>query len=199
MTGLPTARFAGPPERHAQLSGLLDGLVADGDSPAVVYDFWPTVSRKGLLGFHGAEEGGDVPYVVVLGGGLPKPYLARVMCNKIDGIVLEADAERSLRATVQAVLAGQRVYPLAFKQMLDAPVLSSREKQILAMVILDMPNAEIAARLHVTESNVKGHLSSAFGKLGVASRSAASALVLDPEAGLGPGILRITPSSETVE
>ena len=61
------------------------------------------------------------------------------------------------------------------------------------MVVLDFSNAEIAAKLYVSESSVKGHLTSAFTKLGVTSRSAAAELILDSESGLGPGILRISP------
>ncbi len=60
------------------------------------------------------------------------------------------------------------------------------------MVVLDFSNAEIARKLVVTESNVKSHLTSAFGKLGVTSRNAAAELILDAESGLGPGILRIS-------
>ena len=67
-----------------------------------------------------------------------------------------------------------------------------RERQILAMVVIDFSNAEIARKLFVSESNVKNHLSSAFQKLGVKSRSAAAELILDGESGLGPGILRIS-------
>ncbi|HEY2202673.1 MAG TPA: helix-turn-helix transcriptional regulator, partial [Solirubrobacteraceae bacterium] len=68
-----------------------------------------------------------------------------------------------------------------------------RERQVLAMVVLDFSNAEIAEKLVVTESNVKSHLTSAFSKLGVSSRNAAAELILDHESGLGPGILRISP------
>jgi hypothetical protein len=39
---------------------------------------------------------------------------------------------------------------------------------------------------------VKSHLSSAFSKLGVRSRNEATALILDPENGLGTGILAIS-------
>ena len=42
-----------------------------------------------------------------------------------------------------------------------------------------------------TESTVKCHLSSAFGKLGVRSRNEAVKLILDPERGLGMGILAL--------
>ena len=43
---------------------------------------------------------------------------------------------------------------------------------------------------------MKNQLSSAFAKLGVTSRSAATELILDNESGLGPGILRISPEEE---
>ena len=59
----------------------------------------------------------------------------------------------------------------ARSQVVDRPPLSPRERQILAMVVLDFSNAEIASKLFVSESNVKNHLSSAFQKLGVKSRS----------------------------
>ena len=64
------------------------------------------------------------------------------------------------------------------------------------MVVLQCSNAEISRRLWLTESSVKNHLTSAFAKLGVTSRTAATDLIMDPEAGLGLGILRITAREE---
>ena len=55
-----------------------------------------------------------------------------------------------------------------------------------------MATGEIAQKLHLSQNTVKTHLSSSFAKLGVRSRSEAAALILDPEAGLGTGILTIT-------
>ena len=52
-------------------------------------------------------------------------------------------------------------------------------------------NAEIAAKMFLAESTVKSHLSSAYTKLGVRSRKDAAMMILDPVAGLGPGILTI--------
>ena len=73
-----------------------------------------------------------------------------------------------------------------------APTLSAREKQILGMVVMGYMNCDIAKQLYVAESTVKSHLSSAFLKLGVRSRSEAVELILDAEQGLGRGILAIT-------
>ena len=52
-------------------------------------------------------------------------------------------------------------------------------------------NSQIADQLFLAESTVKSHLSSAFGKLGVRSRNEAVHLILDPERGLGMGILAL--------
>jgi DNA-binding CsgD family transcriptional regulator len=101
-----------------------------------------------------------------------------------------------LRPTLLAVRAGQSAYPLAFREQLERPLLSAREKQVLAMVVLGLANQEIAGKLFLSEASVKAHLTSAFAKLGVRSREAAAALILDPDAGYGPGILRITSDDE---
>jgi DNA-binding NarL/FixJ family response regulator len=108
-----------------------------------------------------------------------------------DAIVLEADLEQSLGTAIAAVLAGQVVLPRVALEHLVRPVLSTREKQIAGMVVLGFTNGEIAQRLHVAETTVKSHLTSIFRKLGVRSRSEASARILDPHDGLGVGILAI--------
>jgi DNA-binding NarL/FixJ family response regulator len=75
---------------------------------------------------------------------------------------------------------------------LESESLSMREKQVLSMLVMGFTNAEIAAKLFLAESTVKSHLSSAYTKLGVRSRKDAATMILDPVAGLAPGILTIT-------
>jgi DNA-binding NarL/FixJ family response regulator len=106
-----------------------------------------------------------------------------------DGFVLESDVETALTPTVLAVGAGQVSVPRDRRQAIGRPSLSHREKQILGFVVVGRTNAEIAGRLYLAESTIKSHLSSAFSKLGVASRNDAVARILDPDERLGPGIL----------
>ena len=58
------------------------------------------------------------------------------------------------------------------------PDLTRREQEILACVASGMRNGEIASRLHVAESTVKTHLTSAFLKLGVKNRTQAAIATL---------------------
>jgi DNA-binding NarL/FixJ family response regulator len=116
----------------------------------------------------------------------------RVADAGVDGIVLAARVASVLAPTVAAVLAGQAVVPRELRVSLHRPVLSTREKQILAMVVMGFTNSQICEKLFLAESTVKSHLSSAFTKLGVRSRHEAAALILDPHGTLGTGILAIT-------
>ena len=109
----------------------------------------------------------------------------------VDGVVLAADAEEALAPVVVAVCAGQVSAPAGQRRAVRPRALTTREKQILMLVVAGLTNSQIAAELFLAESTVKSHLSSAFGKLGVSSRSEAVAMILDPERGRGLGIGRV--------
>jgi DNA-binding CsgD family transcriptional regulator/alpha-beta hydrolase superfamily lysophospholipase len=61
--------------------------------------------------------------------------------------------------------------------------LSSREREVLALIAGGLDNHEIAKRLFLSEKTVRNHINSIFGKLGVQSR--AQAIVRARDAGLG--------------
>jgi DNA-binding NarL/FixJ family response regulator len=114
----------------------------------------------------------------------------------VRAVVPASRAEDALAVSVEATLAGQISLP-ADVGGAARPMLTVREKQVLAMVVLSFTNGEIAQKLYVSESTVKSHLSSAFAKLGVRSRSAAAEAILDPVNGLGTGILAIVGGDPT--
>jgi DNA-binding NarL/FixJ family response regulator len=115
------------------------------------------------------------------------------------GVVLWQDVDATLGPCIQAVLAGQTCVPREHWRQIDPPALSAREKQILGLVVMGYMNGQIAEQLFLAESTVKSHLSSAFAKLGVRSRNEAVNLILDPERGLGMGILALVGDGEPQE
>jgi DNA-binding NarL/FixJ family response regulator len=56
--------------------------------------------------------------------------------------------------------------------------LTRREQEILECVARGMRNGEIASALHLAESTVKSHLTSAYLKLGVTNRTQAAIATL---------------------
>ena len=107
------------------------------------------------------------------------------------GIVLRGEIETALCPCLDAVRTGQTCVPREHWRQVEPPALSTREKQILGLVVMGFTNGQIAQQLFLAESTVKSHLSSAFGKLGVRSRNEAVTVILDPERGLGMGILAL--------
>jgi len=122
--------------------------------------------------------------------------LRQAIAAGLDGLVWQREIESTLVPTVLAVAAGQLAIPRELHRRLETPKLSTREKQVLSLVVMGMSNGEIAQRLFIGETTVKTHLGSAFRKLGVSSRAEAAQLIADPSEGLGTGILRITDAAD---
>ncbi len=60
--------------------------------------------------------------------------------------------------------------------------LSSRQAEVLARVALGRTNAQVAADLHVSARTVQKHLENIYDRLGVRSRSAATARAVAAQA-----------------
>jgi DNA-binding NarL/FixJ family response regulator len=115
----------------------------------------------------------------------------RILQAGARAVVTEGSIETALAPSIRAALAGQIAIPARSGARSAPRLLTTREKQILGMVVMGMTNAAIASQLYLAESTVKSHLSSAFSKLGVSSRSEAATVILDPNSGVGLGILTI--------
>ena len=99
-------------------------------------------------------------------------------------LVLEDQLEEALVPAVRAVAAGLSVVPAVMRNGGDSLTFSHREREVLGLAVSGHTNSEIATALFLAESTVKSHLSSAYRKLGAASRKDAASLLLDPDEGL---------------
>ena len=116
----------------------------------------------------------------------------RALDSEIDGLVYAGELETALWPTVAAALAGQLAVPRNLRTFVGKPSLSPSERKVLGLLVRGYTNSEISARLFLAESTVKSHLSSAYTKLGVRSRSEAVSLLLDPSEPLG---IRVVPAA----
>ena len=96
---------------------------------------------------------------------------------------LEEDLERGLLPTLRSASAGQISVPRAAGPQVQVAAFTPRERQVVHMAALGFKNSEIGQKLFLAESTVKSHLSSAFAKLGVRSRSEAATVLLDGSPG----------------
>ena len=113
-------------------------------------------------------------------------------------LIKESDAGEIARA-VRAVAEGEAVFGAGIADKVlrffasagsaavtPFPQLTSREREVLALVAQGRDNASIARRLFLSDKTVRNHVSACLSKLQVASRAEAVALARD--AGLGaPG------------
>jgi DNA-binding NarL/FixJ family response regulator len=114
----------------------------------------------------------------------------RALDSGIDGLVFADELEAALRPTVEAAMAGQIAVPRNLRTFVRKPSLSPSERKVLGLLVSGCTNSEISARLFLAESTVKSHLSSAYAKLGVRSRSEALSLLLDRNGPQGLSVVR---------
>ena len=120
----------------------------------------------------------------------------RLLDHGADGVVLGHTVETALSSAIAAVAAGHLVQPRSLMPARGETALSSREKQVLGLVVMGFTNGEIARQLFLAECTIKSHMQSIFAKLAVGSRKEAVAVVLDPQRGMGLGVLALTEHTE---
>lgn len=94
------------------------------------------------------------------------------------GYLLKDTMHVELLESIRAVHAGQRRVPPRIAerlaQRIPASDLTSREMEILALIVKGRGNKEIAAELGIAEGTVKNHVLKILDKLGVADRTQAA-------------------------
>jgi DNA-binding NarL/FixJ family response regulator len=175
--------------RHATVEGLLASCTGSAPTCLVVVADRPDRSAMGTVRVIRSKF--ERVAAVLVCRRARGTEVRRALELGVDGVVLDDDVEEVLVAVVTVVCAGQVSVPGGQRGDVMMRALTTREKQILALLIRGLTNAQIADRLFLAESTVKSHLSSAFSKLGVSSRYEAATVILDPERGSGWGIRKI--------
>ena len=97
-----------------------------------------------------------------------------------DTATMELDAARSVFRQLGAAPDVARVEALSPAAGPEAPMgLTGREVEVLALVATGKTNREIAAALVISEHTVARHVQNILAKLGVSSRTAASAFAFE--------------------
>jgi DNA-binding NarL/FixJ family response regulator len=160
-------------------------------APDAVVLVCPNLDASGAAEVHALRQALPYAGVVVVVPDASRRAVHAALEAGADGFVVESRVCGSLGTAVAAVCAGHVVLPREWRDRVARAILSPREKQVLGMVVMSFTNQEVATKLGVAESTVKSHLTSIYAKLGVRGRNEATAVVLDPENGLGTGVLAI--------
>jgi DNA-binding NarL/FixJ family response regulator len=120
-----------------------------------------------------------------------RPQTTELINAGASGVLSLEEVHTTLAPAIHAVASGLVVVPVSERDTLLRAILTARETEILALVIMGLTNADIGRRLYLAESTVKYHLLSIYGKLGVRTRQEATNLVLDRRNGLA-GVLGLT-------
>jgi DNA-binding NarL/FixJ family response regulator len=98
------------------------------------------------------------------------------------GYLLKDERREVLLESIRKVSRGETCIPPALVEKLAAGMrgeaLTGRELEVLALLVRGRSNKEIAAKLFISETTVKGHLRSVFTKLNVLSRTEATTTAL---------------------
>ncbi len=186
---------SGPVRRAALLPAAVEILLAAGDRAAAhgACEELAALADGGMLGALADQARGAVE----LAAGDPRAALVplrrathawreldapyetarcRVLVSEACGAVGDADAAALEREAAQAAFEWLGAAPdLAGLGPDEAHGLTARELQVLRLVAVGRSNREIATALVISEHTVARHIQNVFAKLGVSSRTAASA------------------------
>jgi two-component system NarL family response regulator len=98
------------------------------------------------------------------------------------GYLLKGMLAEELLEAIRAVHSGLRRIPSAVAERLavrmGGPGLTSRELDVLALIVKGNSNKEIAAALNISEATVKTHINNILSKLGASDRTQAATMAL---------------------
>jgi two-component system nitrate/nitrite response regulator NarL len=139
-------------------------------------------TRNGGEFVSAAKQQGFAGKVLVVTAGLQRDEAADLIRQGVSGIFMKHESAAKLTRGIRDISAGrvwfdQRFLDAAFASVGDAREprraipFTGREQAVLSLVFEGLANKEIADRISVSESSVKGTLQQLFTKTGVRTRS----------------------------
>jgi DNA-binding NarL/FixJ family response regulator len=125
----------------------------------------------------------ETKVVVLTSFGENARILAALEAGAVGYLLKDTEPEDITKALRDAAAGGVPVSPQAARALLPAnrrgaaggaDALTAREREVLALVAIGLPNKTIARRLTISEKTVKAHLSRVFAVLGVSDRTSAA-------------------------
>lgn len=104
--------------------------------------------------------------------GMQSPSLFKQLINsKADGILLKEVSGEFLLQAIKDVINGKRVLSPTVQECLSSekPQLTSREFQVLELILEGLNNAKIASKLNLSPKTIENHRYNLMQKLGVGS------------------------------
>jgi DNA-binding NarL/FixJ family response regulator len=109
--------------------------------------------------------------------------LAALDAGAVGYLLKDAEPEDIIRALQDASAGGVPLSPKAARALLPGnrstgavgvEALTAREREVLSLVAVGLPNKSVARRLTISEKTVKAHLTHVFTVLGVSDRTSAA-------------------------
>ena len=145
---------------------VLDGVAAT----RAIRKRWPETQVIALTSFQEKDLVRDALQAGAIG------YLLKNVSG--DDLAQAIRAAHSRRSTLAPEALQALVRPEEQEALLPEP-LTDRETEVLALLVKGLENKEIAARLSISTSTVKVHVSNILSKLGVSNRGEAIALAIE--------------------
>ncbi|CAL9360965.1 MULTISPECIES: response regulator [Streptomyces] len=172
------------------------GLAAVGrDRPDVVLMDLRMPGMDGLTAIERINELPEPPHIVVLTTFDADPYVLRALRAGATGFLVKSTPPEELIGLVRSAAQGHTVLsPTVARRLIAASTdslsardrareligsLTERELQVLAGLGEGLSNAQIAARLYLSEATIKGYVSRTLEKLGCVNRTQAGLLAHD--------------------
>jgi len=132
------------PDVTTQSDPSLQNLLSWGTGVRLLIAYCESVSPEQLERFKEFKRDAPDLLIVAVCERADRRTMRRLLDGGIDGFVFAENLEEALGPTVAAVFAGQMVVPRDMRDVVDRPSLSTRERQILSMVVIGLTNQEIA-------------------------------------------------------